>query len=316
MSKTEYGLLAYTGCVAFTQKVDYADTSNWAVLPTHSTINFSYFTKPVNDSIDVFYVYPTLITSSADKRWNVSIDDKEQQKKVYSVVKYQASAWSSAGNVYVPYYRQAHLRSYFNLDSGGREALLFAYEDVKEAFEYYLKNFNKGKGIILAGHSQGTTHVSMLLRDFFDGKDLQKQLVAAYLPGIGIPLDEYKTIPLMTHPDEIGGFVSWNTCKRRVHKISYKWYHGKAAINPVTWDSSAVAGRKLHKGFLFSNDKMYKHSFTTHLDNGIVWVTVPHFPYRFLAFTMKNYHIGDINFFWEDIRENALLRCQNYLKKR
>jgi hypothetical protein len=31
-----------------------------------------------------------------------------------------------------------------------------------------------------------------------------------------------------------------------------------------------------------------------------------------LAFTMQNYHSGDVNLFWEDIRENALLRVQRF----
>jgi hypothetical protein len=30
---------------------------------------------------------------------------------------------------------------------------------------------------------------------------------------------------------------------------------------------------------------------------------------------MRNYHVGDVNLFWEDIRENALLRNQTYSSK-
>ena len=304
------------GFLGFAQDVDYSDTNNWAVLPQKHFQRTEYFTNSVNDSIDVFYVYPTLNTSNKDRRWNVEIDDKEQQKKVFSAIKYQASTWSASGNMYIPYYRQAHLRSYFKLEDGGREALLFAYEDVKKAFEYYLKNFNKGKGIILAGHSQGSTHLSMLLRDFFNGKELQKQLVAAYIPGIGFAVDEFKTIPFMTSPDQIGGFVSWNTYKRKIDNISYKWHKGKACINPITWDLSPNSDRESHKGFLFSNDQLYVKSFNTHLIDGAIWVTKPHFPYRYLSFMMRNYHIGDVNFFWEDIKENSLERAEVYLKQR
>ena len=301
--------------ILISQEVNYQDTLNWAVLPSRSSINSPFFTESINDSVDVFYVYPTLITDKNDKRWNANIGDIKLQQKILSTIEYQASAWSSAGNIYVPYYRQAHIRSYYNLENGGRDALLFAYNDIKNAFEYNLKNFNNGKGIILAGHSQGSTHISMLLHDYFDGKELQKQLIAAYIPGIGVSFDEYKTIKLMTKPGELGGFVSWNTYKRKIDKDSYIWHKGKAVINPITWDLTPFADRKLHKGFLFSNNKLYKNSFNTHLKDGYIWVSVPHFPYRYLSFTMKNYHVGDINFFWEDIRENSILRCQNYLKK-
>ena len=298
----------------FADAVDYSSTNNWAVLPGNYPDNIKdYFVQNPQDSIDVFYVYPTLIVSDKDKRWNVPINDSVQIKKVLNTaVRFQASAWGSSGSLYVPYYRQAHLRSYNNLENGGTTALLLAYSDVKAAFEYYLKHFNHGRGIILAGHSQGSTHISYLLKDFFDGKPLQKQLVAAYIPGVGLDKNQFKTIPFMENPNQTGGFVTWNTFKKKFDKKNYKWYKGKVVINPVTWDTTAIAKRELHKGFLYSNGKMYTKSFDTHTDNGVIWISTPHFPYRYLAFTLRNYHVGDVNLFWEDIRENSLLRVQNY----
>ena len=294
--------------------IDYSLAKNWAALPGNYPDNLKeYSIQNPQDSIDVFYVYPTLLVSEKDNRWNVPIDDSIQRNKVLNVaVRFQASAWASSGNLYVPYYQQAHIRSYDNLDNGGAKALLFAYSDVKAAFEYYLKHYNHGHGIILAGHSQGSTHISYLLRDFFDEKPLQKQLVAAYIPGVGLDRNQYKTIPFMEHPDQIGGFVTWNTFKKKFDQKNYKWYKGKVVINPVTWDTTAIANRELHKGFLYSNSKMYKNSFDTHTADGVIWISTPHFPYRYLTFIMRNYHSGDVNLFWEDIRENSLLRIKSY----
>jgi len=294
--------------------VDYSNAKNWAVLPGNYPSSIKEFTvKNPQDSIDVFYVYPTLLVSDKDNRWNVPIDDSIQNNKVLNIaVRFQASAWGSSGNLHVPYYQQAHIRSYLNLENGGKTALLLAYSDVKSAFEYYLKHYNNGRGVILTGHSQGSTHVSYLLRDFFDDKPLQKQLVAAYVPGVGLDRNQYKTIPFMEHPDQTGGFVTWNTFKKKFDKKNYKWYQGKAVINPVTWDTTTIAKKELHKGFLYSNGKMYKNSFDTHTADGVIWISTPHFPYRYLAFTMQNYHSGDVNLFWEDIRENALLRVKSY----
>jgi hypothetical protein len=299
---------------SFTNAVDYSSSNNWAVLPGHyPAVLKEYSVENPQDSIDVFYVYPTLFVSEKDERWNVPIDDSIQRNKVLNIaVRFQASAWGNSGNIYVPYYRQAHIRSYNNLENGGETALLLAYSDVKAAFEYYLKYYNHGHGIILASHSQGSTHTSFLLRDFFDGKTLQSQLVAAYIPGIGIDKNQYQTIPFMEHPDQTGGFVTWNTFKKKFDQEKYKWLKGKVVINPVTWDTTAFAKRELHKGFLYSNGKMYKNSFETHTDNGVIWISTPHFPYRYVAFTMRNYHTGDINLFWEDIRENSLLRVQSF----
>jgi len=39
---------------------------------------------------------------------------------------------------------------------------------------------------------------------------------------------------------------------------------------------------------------------------------LPHFPLRLFAIFKKNYHVGDINLFWQDIRENAELRTRNW----
>jgi hypothetical protein len=85
-------------------------------------------------------------------------------------------------------------------------------------------------------------------------------------------------------------------------------------VNPVTWDTTLVASRAQHKGFLFSNGKLYEQSFSTHLGDGVIWISTPHFPYRYLAFTMKNYHMGDVNLFWEDIRRNARQRSKVYMR--
>ncbi len=298
--------------------VDYSSVKNWAVLPENYPASLKdYPVKNPQDSIDVFYVYPTLIVSDKDARWNVSIEDSIQRAKVLNTaVHFQASAWASSGSLYVPFYRQAHLRSYSNLENGGKTALLLAYSDVKAAFEYYLKHYNQGRGIILAGHSQGSTHIAALLHDFFDGKPLQNQLVSAYIPGIGFDKNQFGTVLFMDHPSQIGGFVTWNTFKHKYDKKNYQWYKGKVVINPVTWDTTTIAPRKLHKGFLYSNGKMYKNSFVTHIGNGVIWISTPHFQYRYLTFLMRNYHTGDVNLFWEDIKENSLLRVQNYKAKK
>ncbi|MFT5512939.1 MAG: hypothetical protein ACI8SE_001338 [Bacteroidia bacterium] len=312
-------LIVSTTVVGYAQSaVDYSSQHNWAVTPDRypeslqNLVVDSTFT-----ATDVFYVYPTLHSDSEDTSWNVGINDESHRKEVIDVaVKNQASAWANAGKLYVPYYRQAHIRSYSQLNGKGKDALMLAYSDVKAAFEYYLTHYNKGRAIILAGHSQGSTHLSLLLKDYFDGKALQEKLVIAYLPGIGLFETEFKTIPLLTHPDSTGGFVTWNTFKKKYQTHHYKkWYAGKASINPVTWDSSKVALRSLHKGFLYSNGHLYCKSFETHLIGGGVWITTPHFPSRLVSFTMKNYHVGDVNLFWEDIRINARNRASVYWKR-
>ncbi len=300
-------------------KPDYTKERSWAVLPTVYPENLKHWQTVDSLFADVFYIYPTLNVESEDLRWNIPVTDVKQHDKIINkAVYFQASAFINAGELYVPIYRQAHLRAYFSPynKNEGKKALDLAYSDVKDAFEVYLKKYNNGKPIIIAAHSQGTTHAIRLLKDFFDGKPLQNKLVIAYLPGIGIKKEVFKHIPLLTSPTQTGGFVTWNTYKKNYYPKSYDlWFKGKAVTNPITWDNTLETNRDAHKGFLFTNGKLYKHALKVYVKDGLLWTTLPRFPYRIFALRKKRYHTGDINLFWEDIRENAVLRVQSYFEK-
>jgi hypothetical protein len=41
------------------------------------------------------------------------------------------------------------------------------------------------------------------------------------------------------------------------------------------------------------------------ITDGLVWTSLPRFPLRIFAVFKKNYHTGDINLFWKDIKTNA-----------
>ena len=297
---------------------DYNLISSWAVLPYKYSPEFQNYASNALDTLqaDVFYVYPTLNLDKEDLRWNVPIDDVIQNKKVLEkAVLMQASALAISGKVYTPFYRQAHIRSYKMFNNGGKEALELAYQDVKKSFEVYLKKYNNGRPIIILSHSQGSTHTSRLLADFFDGKELQKKLVAAYIPGMRIQPDQFNSIQPMTKPDQIGGFVSWNTFKNGHYpKIDKNWYNGGVTSNPVTWDNSKFTTLDQHKGFLYTNNKIYEKALKVEITDGLVWSSNPKFSMRLFMSLIKNYHSGDINLFWQDIRENSLLRLKTYLK--
>jgi len=296
---------------------NYSVASSWAITPNTYPENLKHWQTNTDLKADVFYIYPTLNIEKKDLRWNMPIDDKIQYDKIVNkAVYFQASAFLNAGKLYVPIYRQAHLRSYSQYKNGGKQALDIAYAYVKKAFQYYLKKLNKGRHFIIPSHSQGTTHAKRLLKEFFDGKPLQKQLIAAYIPGIAIKPGTFKQLKFMTKPDEIGGFVTWNTYKKNYYPKTFdKWFKGAYVSNPVTWDMQLGSARTEHKGFLFSNEKIYTHALQVYVKNGILWTSLPHFPYRVFALNKKRYHAGDINLFWEDIRENAALRVETYFDK-
>lgn len=297
---------------------NYANEKTWAVLPTKYPVSLQKYatTNILELQADVFYVYPTLLMDKKDLRWNAPIDDEIQNDKVVNTaVKNQASPFATSGKIYVPFYRQAHIKSYSLYTKGGKEAFEIAYADVKKAFDFYLKNYNKGRPIIIVSHSQGTNHTTQLLKDFFDDQPLQKRLIAAYIPGMGLKPNEFKTIQPMMQPSETGGFVSWNTYKKGTFPKNKTQYKGAVTTNPITWDATKTTTLNQHKGFLYSNGKLYTKALKIEITDGMVWSTNPKFPLRFFMSFMKNYHAGDINLFWQDIKENVELRTKAWLEK-
>ena len=302
-------------------KPNYSDKNSWAVLPENIPEEISVFKNDKKKKqADVFFIYPTLIDSKNQREWNSDIWDEDIRMDVINrPVKYQASAWIEAGNLYVPFYRQAHIRVFnekFRED--GDKALDLAYNDIKEAFSYYLENFNEDKPFIIASHSQGTVHAKRLISEFIDGKKLQEKLIAAYLVGIKVFEDEFKNIKPMNSPDETGGFVTWNTFKfnKYPRKDNYEnWFKGGVTTNPITWDDSKETKKDLHKGLLFRDLKIFSQNIDIKLIDGIVWSSLPNVPGKILLKTVRSYHFADINLFWVDIRENAQLRVKNWFKK-
>ena len=301
------------------KKPNYSNQNNWVVLPTNYPKSLNEIIgKYKEKELDVFYIYPTFLLDKKNKSWNSKLDDKNLKKNIIQLaVKYQASCWATQANLYVPLYRQAHIRSFEDkfYEKYGKKALEFAYKDIKFSFQYYLDNFNRGRPIILAAHSQGSIMARELLKDFFDGTELKKKLVAAYLPGIKFNSKDFKTIKFMEKKDAFGGFVTWNSFKNKKYPRKYnQWFKGGLTINPITWDLSETASRENHKGLLFTDDKIYRKSVSVTITDGLVWSSVPKVPKRFFLSFIKNYHFADINLFWEDIRIDVIRRFRNWKK--
>ncbi len=297
---------------------DYSNETSWAVLPYkwNTTLTEIVGQSKIKDA-DVFFIYPTLFVDKNNSGWNADIYNPSTRKMVIEkAVAYQASAWVKAANLYVPYYRQAHYRIFLEqYGNEGKEAGVLAYQDVKNAFIYFLENYNKSKPIIIASHSQGSIHAKNLLKEFFDGKPLQKKLIAAYLIGARIMENDFKNIPVMNKPDKVGGFVSWNTYKKNHLPKQYDyWYKGGVVTNPITWDDSSSTQNYLNLGVLGYDKKIYPKSLDVQIINGILWSTLPKIKKRFFLSFIKNYHFADINLFWKDIEENAVLRTQEWIK--
>ena len=321
------GLLCLTSCgvqyrsTAFKTDlttIAYKDKQNWAVFAgkTADGNDIGEFSETLQ--ADVFFVYPTLLTDNKDTRWNAPVQDSIICADIQKwIIPFQASAWAKAARLFVPYYRQNHYRAFFEpyLSKGGQKAQELAYEDVKAAFEYYVTHENKGRPIILAGHSQGAIHLKKIVQEYFDGTTLQQQLVAAYLAGTRVSEDDFKYIKPLISPEQTGGFVSWNCYKKGKLPKYADWYRGAVTTNPINWDSSITSQFSEHKGLLYYNQQLIPSCLTVEVTDGLLWVSLPQVPKRFWVSFVKDYHRFDVSFFWQDIRENAVLRVREFLKE-
>lgn len=322
--KTWHHLPAYQ----FATKQDvpnYADLQYWAAHPAKWDPSDSLpkklrNSKSANPEIDVFFIHPTSLTDQNDTSWNAPIQDPVLNAKTdYSSILYQASAFNANARVFAPRYRQAHIRAFYTTDSvRAAQAFELAYNDILQAFRYYLQVENKNRPFIIATHSQGTLHGAKLIKDTIEQTVLKNRLVAAYLIGLPVPTDYFQSIPACNSPQQTGCIISWRTYKRGTtdDPILNQEKFRAIVINPLSWDTTtARIHRHQNSGAVLKNFKKIKpHITDAQIHKNILWSRKPKFFGNFVL-TTKNYHVGDINLFYQSIRNNVAQRIQAFWKK-
>ncbi|GAA5221188.1 DUF3089 domain-containing protein [Membranihabitans marinus] len=218
--------------------VNYNSNDNWVFHPNKTTIlpNFKLDIAVIdkdleveqiipitnnsvtNTGIDVFFVHPTVLTQNA-KPENIDIED-QIDFQIAGTVLAQGGLLAKYGRMFAPKYRQSTGKTYQSNVDKEEQANIIAtsYSDVKAAFLHYLDHYNNGNKIILAGHSQGSYLLSLLLRDVFDNdENLRSQLVTAALGGMRFIFADngqykggfYENIPLCTTTDQCGCINTW-----------------------------------------------------------------------------------------------------------
>ncbi len=304
---------------------DYSKIEYWAAHPGKHDPSDSV-PRPLQKSYhpdstaDVFFIYPTTYTDPKKKLgWNAPIDNAKLNAKTdYTTILFQASIFNEAGRVYSPRYRQANYFCYFPKNRVDTQYALaafeLAYQDTRTAFLYYLSHNNNGRPIIIAAHSQGTTHAKRLLKEFFDGKPLLQKLVAAYLVGMAVEQNYFSEIQPCHTPGQTGCVTSWRSCKQNYLPDYAKHEKSKAIVtNPLTWDSTQPYGeRGLNKGgILLHFNKVLKHLAEANVNGNVLWMRKPHF-FGNILYTTKNYHVADMNLYYLNIRENVRARLVSF----
>jgi hypothetical protein len=159
--------------------------------------------------------------------------------------------------LYAPFYRQLGLQAEMNiLNNGGLPVMddLVArvpLVDLKEAFEFFLAHYNKGRPVIFASHSQGTIIMRQLLLWLKEAHpDVLARTVACYMVGFSINEEFCKSVglPFAQGETDTGVIISYNSEAPGTPVNPLLVLPNPLAINPINWkrdDTYAAASESL-----------------------------------------------------------------------
>lgn len=312
-------LIALAGCGTESQSVSlYENSGNWVYLETAETA-----------AADVFFICPT-VYGGTDDSYNMSLEDTASKEAFAGATNMEKGIYDEDARFFAPYYRQAGLNVY-ELPPEEREAYLsLAYEDIKEAFTYYLEHYNQGRPIVLAGFSQGADMSIRLLKDCFAREEVNDLLVACYAIGWRITeeeLEKYPHLRFATGETDTGVIISFNSEAESVtDSLMIPAGTRTLAINPLNWKTdSTPASREENAGSCFTD---YSGSIVTeisHLTGAYIDpqrgalkvpdVSPQEYPPVLSIFSDCIYHLYDYQFFYRNLQENVGVRIDAYLSR-
>ena len=202
-----------------------------------------------NAPIDCFYVYPT-----------VSLDPFSQSDLVpgpeeLNVVKAQLARLGSQCRIFAPMYRQFSLGALRARMSGAgavpeRGTPADANNDVDAAWDWYMANENRGRGVVILGHSQGSGQIMRLIAAKVDGKPAQEKLVSAIVMGFTMLVPKgqdvggtFKSIPVCKTADQTGCVISFSSFRSDVPPSPAAMFGlGRGEMEAVCTNPAALGG--------------------------------------------------------------------------
>ncbi len=323
----------------------YADISMWYARPEIKKGNPAlwlpqgYEPKGNNPKADqraaIFFVHPT---SFIDKdKWNAPLGHKETEDRTKIFLRGQASAFNKAGDVWAPRYRQATLGAFLTEKKEGQQALDAAYQDVLIAFDYFIREVPDDRPIILAGHSQGSLHLTNLLKDRVAGTPLANRIVAAYV--VGWPVSIEADVPALgldvcEAADQTNCLLSWESFAEpadygRIIEVydTTIGFNGEPrkdtqllCTNPINGDINSESAAELNLGTLVPNDELSDATLVEGAvparcdDRGFLLIGDPPDlgPYTLPG---NNYHVYDYSLFWRNVRADVMKRMTAFLSR-
>lgn len=218
------------------QAPDYSDPTFW-----HTEKN-----DKTGKNADVFYIVSTWETDwktdSGETVHYADVYNKKHRDDMTKEISAIAAYMGKDNNFYSPFYRHITIQVWATCDEDIiNKRFAIAFEDIRNAFETFLKNRPKNRPFVLAGFSQGGKAVVELLKIM--PKDVYQQMVAAYVLGYKVTPDDTLTstnLKAAQGPDDIGVTICYNS----VSDVKYIQPVVAApcafCINPVNWHTDDV----------------------------------------------------------------------------
>ena len=237
---------------------DYSKKECWCKLPE------------ISKDVDTFYIYATeyIMGSFAEGAPDfASLDNTEMLQGAEAEYNLHASAYVDSTNLFMPYYRQSGLKYAGEMarKTGTADAAFegMPMNDITAALDYYFENYNGGRPFIIAGHSQGSAMVLVLLRTYFkDHPEYYSRMVAAYPIGYSVT-DEYLAanphLKFATGETDTGVIIAWNTegpknLETNAHNLVV--LPNTRSINPLNWKlDETYAPASMNLGSLMANEE-------------------------------------------------------------
>lgn len=292
----------------------YADPGMWA-----------YYAVGEDKAADIFIIAPTVDMVS---EYNMAVNEKNVLR-LTRALNMQKGLYEDDLRMFAPVYEQVSFKAY-DLTSEAREPYeQLAYNDVSEAFSYYLEQENQGRPIVLFGFSQGGDMVFRLIKEYFGDEALHDRLIAAYAIGWGCTYEEVEKYPQIVPAageDDTGCVVSYDAEAPAVEdSLISPRSERHFCINPLNWKTDGTpADKSLNKGAVFVSNDLEATELPqlcgAYIDTarGVLKVTdvdPADYATRPDRLPEGSYHIYDLMFFWNNLKENIQTRIAAYLEK-
>jgi hypothetical protein len=235
--------LCFAGTVSAQPPNDYSDARSWlcrpgrpvgsvnkdacdvdqttTVVAASGTFTRETWTADSNAPIDCFYVYPTVSTDPTPN------SDMTPDPAELNVIRQQFARLGSKCRLFAPMYRQVTLAGLRRMMGAGGGGVTFErgvqYDDVRDAWNFYLEHDNRGRGFVLVAHSQGSFILAELIRREIDGKPVQARMVSAILLGttLAVPRGKdvggaFQHVPLCHLPSQTGCVITYASFRSTV----------------------------------------------------------------------------------------------------